>query len=166
MSSPMSHLAELRRGLPEAVADVAENSLFAFADSSDEATFLEASSGLPADWVHASVGFAGSASGRLELSAPAAVVSRLCAAFSGEMTPEVSDAALVDFAGELTNMVCGTWLTRAWGDLLFALTPPQVVRGGVAPPGSATASPEGMLYMSIDDAPVRLQIVEEAGSAE
>jgi len=146
MSSPVSPaLADYREALPAAVAEVAENSLFSFADACDEATFCTAASTSLAEdggeWLRAGVDFTGTLAGHFDITLPETLARRLCASF----------------AGELANMVCGTWLTRSCREQAFTLTPPRVLRQR---PHAAEPCGTGCerMYLSLDDAPIRLQL--------
>lgn len=161
MSSPISlELADHQAALLGAFGEVAENSLFAFADASSEAAFDEAARTTADAWLHAGIRFSGPVGGRLEMVAPATLIRRLCAAFAGAPSPDdIRECDLFDFAGELTNMVCGTWLTRTWQHESFSLTPPRVRRSpdhdGRAGRGG---TPPGTFYLAIDDTPIRLEL--------
>lgn len=170
MSSPISPApADYREALPAAVAEVAENSLFSFADASDQAAFAAAAWTSLAedgsDWLCAGVDFSGRIAGRLEITVPETLARRLCASFAGvERGDCISERDLLDFAGELANMVCGTWLTRSYRQNSFALTPPRVVRQ--RPHAAETCDAAGeCLYLSLDDAPIRLQLRWTGGSS-
>ncbi|MEP7305658.1 MAG: chemotaxis protein CheX [Acidobacteriota bacterium] len=161
MCSPISPSpVEDRDALLAAISDVAENSLFAFADASEQAAF-EAAATAPlteggSDWLSARVHFSGPVAGRLELTVPEPLARHLCASFSGAETPEeIGETDLVDFIGELSNMMCGTWLTRARRHDAFSLTPPEVHRG--APRGDRSEDAE-LFYLSIDEAPIRVVV--------
>jgi hypothetical protein len=163
-SSPISRqLADYKGALLSAVAEVAENSLFAFADASDEAAFdaAAAASNTDGDWLRACIHFTGPIGGQFALTVPAALARHLCAAFAGAETPDdIGEGDLIDFTGELANMMCGTWLTRACRHNAFNLTPPCVRRGG---PDRATGGVTGEVdsasfYLAIDDTPIRLEI--------
>jgi len=163
MCSPISlSPAEYHDTLLAAVSEVAENSLFAFADASEQAAF-EAAAAAPltdggSDWLSACVHFSGPVAGRFELTVPEPLARHLCASFSGAEAPdEINEADLVDFTGELSNMMCGTWLTRTRRQDAFSLTPPAVHRGAPQIPGSEDAASE-LCYLSIDEAPIRLAV--------
>jgi len=162
MCSPISlSPAEYRDALLSAVSEVAEKSLFAFADASEPAAF-EAAATAPlteggSDWLSARVHFSGPMTGRFELTVPEPLARHLCASFSGAEAPEeIGEADLLDFTGELSNMMCGTWLTRARRYDAFSLTPPTVHRG--APQGAGVDAASELFYLSIDEAPIRLAI--------
>lgn len=166
MSSPISpELADYRGALLAAVTEVAENSLFAFADASDEAAFEEAvtasNTGGGSDWLRACIQFTGPIGGRFELTISGGLARRLSTSFAGAATPDdIGEGDLIDFTGELANMVCGTWLTRACQHESFSLTPPQVLRSR---PDRATHVEPGdaeftSFYLAIDDTPIRLEI--------
>jgi len=164
MSSPISPvLVDCQALVLAAVSDVAENSLFAFADASEQAAF-DAAAAAPLDdggstWVNACIDFTGSITGRFTLTVPEPLARHLCAAFAGaESADEVSDGDFLDFVGELANMVCGDWLTRASRHEAFSLTIPRVHPGPPDnnQPGAAAASEH--VYLSIDDVPIRVQI--------
>jgi len=154
-------LADYRGALLTAVTDVAENSLFAFADASTVDTFDAAATAPMAEggseWLRAEVDFKGPIAGRFELVAPAPLARHLCASFAGAEPEEIGEGDLLDFTGELANMMCGTWLTRACRHDAFSLMPPRVDRGQ---PDLATSDDElsERFYLSIDDAPIRLAL--------
>jgi CheY-specific phosphatase CheX len=163
MCSPVSPtFARSGDALLAAVAEVAESSLFAFADTSDQDTF-DAAVMVPladggATWLHACIGFNGSTAGRLTLTLSESLAHRLCVSFAGAETPdEIGDSDILDFTGELANMICGAWLTRAYSHEGFSLVPPRVGRGqsDSATPGDATAEE---FYLAIDEAPIRLEL--------
>jgi CheY-specific phosphatase CheX len=163
MCSPISPpIADYHEALLAAVTGVAENSLFAFVDASDQATF-EAATIAPGadggnDWLSAGIDFKGPIAGRFELTLSEALARHLCASFAGaETADEIGESDLLDFTGELANMMCGAWLTRAARHDAFSLMPPQVMRGR---PGLATAGSESpeRFYLSIDDAAIRLDL--------
>jgi hypothetical protein len=163
MSSPISPaLADYREALPAALAEVAEFSLFTFVDVSDSAAFFAAAA-LPiadggCDWIRADVDFTGVRAGHFAITVPETLARRLCASFAGaETDAPIADRGLLDFTGELANMVCGTWLTRSCRHEAFSLTPPRVrrERPGPAQPSGDRCDP---FYLSLDDAPIRLEI--------
>jgi hypothetical protein len=163
MCSPMSPApASHGEALLAAVTEVAENSLFAFADASDQASFDAAATAPPgeggSDWLRAWVHFSGPIAGRFELAVPEPLARHLGASFAGAETGgEISEGDLVDFTGELANMVCGTWLTRSCRHEAFSLTPPDVHRGQPEAAQAGDAASESF-YLSIDDAPIRLTL--------
>lgn len=165
-NSPAPPDTEAGPMLLSALAEVAENSLFAFCDSGSRETYLEAvevmSEATPPDetgtWLHAVVVYHGDSTGAIELGVPAGLARDLCAAFAGEDDPaRITDAALHDFHGEVANMVCGLWLTRRSRLQRFDLSAPRVValstRACVARALEDTAGRE-MLFAAINDAPV------------
>jgi hypothetical protein len=159
--------ADLALGLHAAVVEVAENSLFAFADQSDQATF-DAAAGATGDWICTHIRFTGSTCGTLEVNTPAALVRRLCASFAGASPDDaISESDVVDFAGEFANMVCGTWLTRTCRHESFSLTPPRVIAGSAAIDlgGESGGSSATTLYLAIDDTPIRLVVAWGLGQS-
>jgi len=142
---------------------VAENSLFAFADASDQAAFdsTACTDDTAGGWLNARVCFAGPVDGQLTLILPGKLARSLCVAFAGADTAdEVAERDLVDFTGELANMVCGTWLTRTCQHDAFTLMPPLVRFGG---PGRHARRNTGdddpaRVYLAIDDTPILLEI--------
>jgi chemotaxis phosphatase CheX-like protein len=167
MSSPISRpFADDQAVLLSAVTEVSENSLFAFADRSDARAFGAAVAADP-DWLVARIRFSGPIGGRFALTIPRALALRLCAAFAGADTAEaIGDGDLLDFTGELANMICGTWLTRACQHEAFGLTPPSVLPAGpAAVAGGDPLRPDSWTcYLAIDDTPIRLEIDAVAGA--
>lgn len=142
--------------LGQALASVPEESFFAYTDACDEAGFTEAVHATAPGWLTASVGFTGPFAGRVDLTLPDGLSRELCAALVGADSPdELEASAVVDFAGEFANMVCGCWLSRAYNDATFDLTSPRVAQRsspGPEPGGSGT------LFILINQSPVRLTV--------
>ena len=79
----------------------------------DERHFDELASG-DAAWLVATVPFReGDATGVLSCSLPEDLARKLLDAFTGRdpREPQPSGDAVFDLVGELSNMICGTWLT-------------------------------------------------------
>ncbi len=161
MSSPISQrLADSVEQLLAAAGDVAESSLFAFAEPSDEATFRAAAPAVAVGgWLKARVEFVGPAAGSFDLTVPESLTRRLGAAFLGAESPdEITERALLDFAGELANMLCGTWLTRACIQESFDLSTPRVTRGQPGPADPSSGPDDLACFLNLDDAPVMIAI--------
>ena len=160
MSCPSSPLlASSEAALVAAASEVAENSLFAFVDSSDLDAFRVSTD---AAWTIARVGLTGPTRGEFQVTAPEALMRTLCAAFIGtDASEEISAGAVMDFAGELANMICGAWLTRVVPHASFDLTAPLVVRrdGHHVHQEPASDTDSSTCYVSIDESPVRLRIL-------
>jgi hypothetical protein len=174
MSSPKSpelHDAPLdAAGLHDALAEVAENSLFAFCDASapDQlAAWVDTSdpdcAGGPAGpWLTGRVAFTGPCDGHIEIALPAPLARDLCTAFAGfEDAADADEAAVRDFVGELVNTVCGLWLTRGSRERLFDLHPPVVAETT----GMAMAAVAGIdgaaadaAYATVNDVPVVMRL--------
>lgn len=150
------------------LAEVAENSLFAFCDPASREGYLDGlellgdtvSPDSPATWLHAVVAYTGDAEGSVELALPVTLARELGAAFAGEDDPAaLADAALRDFVGEVANMVCGLWLTRRSRLHRFDLSAPAVTPQSAR--ACASRALEDMpgrdvLFATINDAPVWL----------
>jgi CheY-specific phosphatase CheX len=118
------HLEALR----DAVVEVAESSFFAFVDPCDAAHFAEIAEAVPS-WLEAAVTFSGAFGGRLVCGLAEPLADELFASFLG-LAPQgqPADVMLFDLVGELGNMICGSWLTRACQRRRFDLEHPEVVR--------------------------------------
>jgi CheY-specific phosphatase CheX len=151
-----------------AATEVAENSLYAFVDTSDEAAFdaSTAASDGAGGWFRADVGFRGVVDGRFILTVPRALAVRLGVAFAGVESPtDLAEGEVADFVGEVTNMFCGAWLTRAVRKQAFDLTPPRVQatpRSGLVGSAPPTDGRGRRLYLAIDDTPIAIEIQCEA----
>jgi hypothetical protein len=165
MSSPSSHLlpldADARAALGAAAVNVAEDSLFAFAEpcSADAlAVTLDARpDGEP--WMAAMVRFRGPFHGDAEVTLPRALAEELCASFSGADPSELEPQHVADFTGEFANMACGLWLTRTHGQARFDLEAPLVheyVR-------TSAAVPDDAFGMLVNDAPVIVTLRRSEG---
>jgi len=90
----------------------------------------------------------------------------LCAAFAGDEPDAVAVDDVIDFTGELVNMMCGTWLTGAAAHETFELAPPRVARFAAAPDADPNAGLRlDTTYLAIDEASVRLDVGWYAGEA-
>ena len=76
--------------------------------------------------------FAGNPSGRFRVGLPASLARMLAVAFLGREPEEVSDSEAVDVAGELSNMICGSVLSRLESKSIFQITHPELVPSGAA----------------------------------
>ena len=142
MSSPRSPqppdgLAELG----EAAVRVAEDSLFAYAEP----------------WLAAAVAFTGPFDGAVRVSLPRALCADLAGAFCGVPADSLEDAQIADFAGELANMVCGSWLTQTHRTDRFALASPVVVETAADAVVAAAADP-GALGLVMHATPLLLAL--------
>jgi hypothetical protein len=127
VNSPQTSTPAEHDALRRALADVGERSFFAHVEACDAARFgREAASA--SSWIRSSVVFEGPFGGAVCLAVPDALARDLLGAFlgaeGGSMPP---DDALFDLVGELTNMVCGAWLTRGCHGR-FELRHPEVAR--------------------------------------
>jgi CheY-specific phosphatase CheX len=110
-----------------AIALVAEKSFFAEAEPCDRARFDELT--CASDWLVATVQFReGTCAGALTCTVPHDLARTLLDAFTGRdpLDAEPDREALFDLVGELSNMICGTWLTRMATAQAFTLSRPVV----------------------------------------
>jgi CheY-specific phosphatase CheX len=167
MSSTRSSPAgpELAKALEAAVVEVGEQSFAAFTEVCEPVRFKELLAnvaGMGADWMRATVGFAGPFNGELTVDVPEPLALELLASCvgidaepDGEALPAVEDAV-----GELANMVCGTWLTRNYGNERFDLKPPRVDKIDAANIERLwSAATDGALLVGFNDQPVRIRLV-------
>lgn len=162
MSSPLwSRLSDVP-AVVAAVTDVAETSLYAYVDAIDAAEFAAAAAQTPA-WLQTRLRFAGPVAGTFTMTLPAGLATNLASAFAGESPSGAHDDTrlLVDFAGEVGNMVCGAWLTRTCREVAFDLSAPAVVRRDVLPAVHGGVQ----VFVTICDAPVALHIEAGGGDA-
>lgn len=108
---------------------------FSFTDPLDrEGVLTPGGPVLAAEVRFSEVRSAGARAGAVRLAAPAELCRRLAAEASGAESDDVATEAAGDMLGELANMVCGQWLTAAFGTgRVFRLSPPQ---------GSTVSDPE------------------------
>ena len=120
-----------------ALERVAEESFFAAVDRATPDEWAEAGSAFD-EWVEASVRFHGPRHGDVRCCLPSAGARELAAAFLGAADDGSAAADVAcDLTGELTNMICGRWLTAADPDGLYDLDAPDV-RVGVSSTGGWT----------------------------
>ena len=122
---------------------VAERSFFAFAEPVDDAAASVQLATADAPALAVVVRFTGSSAGEMRVTLPVTLASELALAFAGDPDLELSDADIVDLAGEFTNMVTGSWLTSAGPTAMFDLSAPVVTRVDVAPPVDAVMQING-----------------------
>lgn len=163
-SSTLSlHPADHDAALLSAVGDIAERCLFTFADVSDEGMFASfvRNGACDTGWIATRIAFDGPSAGWFTLTLPECLARRLAAAFAGLEDPgDLLESDVRDFAGELCNMACGSWLTNGATHVRFALTPPKFMVGSVypdpAPPDMIGA--QRATYAWMEDAPLRMSV--------
>jgi len=112
-----------------AVVAVAERSFFADVQSCDRGRFDDLAAAIDDSWLVAMVHFReGDFAGALSCSLPQDLARNLLDAFTGRdpQEPDPDREALFDLVGELSNMICGTWLTRMAMAQTFTLSRPVV----------------------------------------
>lgn len=86
------------------------------------------------------VEFHGESDGEMRLRMPADTANTLAAGFLGKETVEqVSSTEAMQVAGELSNMVCGCFLSKHEAEKLFELSSPEPVRPDAPAPEPNTA---------------------------
>lgn len=78
-----------------------------------------------AGMVAVALGFHGDSSGKFGIAVPAQTGRQIAANFLG--LDEVSDAQVVEVVGELSNMLCGTVLSRFSNGSRFELQHPEMI---------------------------------------
>jgi hypothetical protein len=142
-SAPPPQAAHNRAALTAALVAVVERCFFAFAEPAAPGYVIPAASG----WYEASVSFGGPLSGSVILALPVGLARELWTLFLGLESDAVADAVAVqDLTGELTNMVCGAWLTGLAETSCFELTHPEVRR--------IEAAPAAELVVVVNDQPI------------
>ncbi len=114
--------------LADAVSEVAEQCFFAEAKPLDAWRGVDPASA-SALWLIATVQFEEpGCAGSLACMLPDALARALFDAFNGRdpADPEPPLAQVFDLIGELTNMICGAWLTRLANHQAFVLSRPLV----------------------------------------
>jgi hypothetical protein len=147
--------------LAAAAAQVAEDSLFAYAEACDVARAAGLVQARPATerWLVAAVAFTGPFEASVRLSLPQALATDLAGAFCGLPPESLDEPQIADFAGELTNMMCGLWLTQTHRAERFALASPQVAATTAGAVAAGVASEADTIAMMLKDTPLLLAIV-------
>jgi hypothetical protein len=161
MSSPRSpQPADGLAALGDAVRQVAEASLFACAEPcavSRTAGLLQARP--PSEpWLTAAVAFTGPFEGVVRVMLPGALAGDLAGAFCGTPPDALDAAQVVDFAGELANMVCGRWLTQTHRRERFELAAPVVGPAAPADVAALAGRDAGTLGIVLNDTPVLVRL--------
>jgi hypothetical protein len=159
--------------LEAALTEVAEQSFCGFVEPCTPDRFgelMDVARETGGEWLRAHLGFAGPFQGEITVDLPEPLAKSLLAACLGlDANDESQFSAVVveDGAGELANMICGTWLTRSYGNARFDLKPPRVERlaqTAFAVNGPAAATPgKGVLLTGINDLPVRVGLSVQEG---
>ena len=150
-----------------AIAAVAERSFFADVQRCEGPRFDDLATDADS-WLIATVHFReGDTAGVLSCTLPHDLARNLLDAFTGRdpRDPEPEADALFDLVGELSNMICGTWLTRMATPQSFTLSRP-VVELSAERPAVALGSTAAAL-MAVNDLPlaVSVQCVSEDAAA-
>jgi hypothetical protein len=146
--------------LGQALANVAERSFFAFAETVDRATFDDRAADV-AQWQVAVVSFRGGLTGTMTCALPSTLGGRLFDAFTGrgDADPDPSPEMMADLIGELLNMVCGAWLTKLVTETPFVLNQPRFVDVPEGwRPWSSSLPHEFEVTALVDDLPFAIQV--------
>ncbi len=168
MSSPRSPLRpDGLAALGAAALQVAEDSLFAYAEPCEPTRTAGLLKKRPVSepWLSASIAFAGPFDGSVRLVLPRALATDLAGAFCGVRPQSLTPAQVVDFAGELANMVCGLWLTQTHRIGRFELAAPVVVDVAVAEVTTTAADPDA-LGIALNDTPLLLALAARSPVAQ
>ena len=161
-SSPVE--AESISTLIAAAADVVAQSFFADAECASDAPDAGATVSL-AGWLAATVRFEEAGCfGALQCLIPDALARALFDGFTGRgpSEPEPRFEEVCDLVGELSNMICGAWLTRLASHQAFDLSRPEVRR--VRTTLRAATGPR--ISMRVNDLPLVLDVEMQQGSAD
>src|SRR5262245_20424584 len=148
-----------------AIASVAERSFFADVQNCDRARFEELADA--SSWLVATVHFReGACAGALTCTVPHDLARTLLDAFTGRdpLDAEPDREALFDLVGELSNMICGTWLTRMATAQAFTLSRPVVEQL----PGRPTLGSADAMLVAVNDLPLAVSVAslgEDAAAA-
>jgi len=140
-----------------AVVSVAELSFFADVQPCDRGRFDELAATIADSWIVAMVHFReGGFSGALSCSLPQDLARNLLDAFTGRDPQDAGPDrdALFDLVGELSNMICGTWLTRMATAQTFTLSRPVVQLGE----GRPAVGDDTVALMTINDWPLLVSV--------
>jgi CheY-specific phosphatase CheX len=162
--SPQQPSADGVVALGAAAVRVAEDSLFAYAETCDAATTSQLLRSRPAlePFLTARIAFAGPFDGVVQVSLPRALAAGLAAAFCGFLPEDLDEVQIADFAGELANMVCGSWLTQSHRAERFGLAAPVVVRATAAGVDADLRAQTAAVGVVVNDAPIAIALVPRA----
>jgi hypothetical protein len=157
-SAPTHPRASDSTALVGALVAVAERSFFAYAEPYVEPAGREAVGTVTDGWYQASVSFQGPFTGCVLVALPIGLARDLCVSFLGvEPDATIPDSAVCDLAGELTNMVCGSWLSGLGESSCFDLSHPEVRR--------IPAPPAAGMVVAVNDLPAIVGLGSAAGVA-
>lgn len=149
--------------LGAAAVRVAEDSFFAYAEPCDAARLTSLMRARPGgeSWLWAAVAFTGPFEGMVRIALPRTLAGDLAGAFCGVPSESLDKGQVIDFAGELANMVCGLWLTQTHRTDRFELAAPRVTPAGPGAVAVAAGDPAA-LGIVLNETPVLLALA--AGS--
>jgi CheY-specific phosphatase CheX len=150
---------ERRAMLFAVVAEVLERQAFMFATEGPPAEEVTA----PDTSLHAAMGFTGTVRGTMELAAPVELCTELTGNLLGlEPDDPAARADAADALKELLNVVCGQYLSTAYGSQpVFRLSIPSVVEID-ATGWERLAAGDTALLLDVDGAPALVRYTAEA----
>jgi CheY-specific phosphatase CheX len=103
------------------------------------------------EWMAARVAFRGARSGAFGIGAPLTTARTLAANFLGQDESEIQDAQMEEVFCELSNMICGAFLSRLGDESVYDLSHP--VRDDAASPAG-----EGVVsrWLQLDEGQLRV----------
>jgi CheY-specific phosphatase CheX len=115
---------DLQPFMEEAVAEVLEAMCFI----SSEGEVKEGAEMCQWDWICGELDFVGCVSGSFGIAVPPSIAATIAANFLGEDESTLSAEQTMEVICELTNMVCGTLLSRMDSKSVFTLSSPRSSR--------------------------------------
>ena len=144
----------LERVMRESLEDVLEKMFFLSIpdEPPDGAAFPD--EGKIAVWLS----FEGQPSGSLGVELDRFAARSMAADFLGAEAGQLSDTQVGEVMCELTNMICGSILSRVESAVTFRLGAPEIVAAGQTPPGATVCSvplgPAAIAVAMITEAPI------------
>lgn len=133
--------------LTTVLSEVLANLAFMFTDDG------EVGSPLGERWLETSISYEGSMSGTLRLTCAATFATQLAANLLGvESGEKITEQESNDAVKEFMNVVCGQYVTTAYGiEDVFNLTIPEVVERATTPRfGAPEGAPDDVALLSVD----------------
>jgi hypothetical protein len=123
---------DARASVEAALAHVADDSFCAMVENAPEDWRADCGT---SEWLQGTVVFRGDLEGVVTCRLPRALAVDCAGAFLGVTEDALTEQVVTDMVGELSNMVCGRWLSRAFPSHLCQLARPETTVVSEPPSG-------------------------------
>jgi CheY-specific phosphatase CheX len=148
--------APLDQALADSVQDVLEKMFFITAVAAPDSEAAQSG-----ECISAWLSFEGDPPGKLTMHLALAAARSIAADFLGEDESSVSGQQVAEVISELTNMVCGSVLSRIESEVSFHLSAPQILEAGASPQAAGSGARTTTCTADVGRGTITVELITE-----